>query len=182
MTRHQLITSLRYRRSRRVEQQRAGLSLLEVMIATGIVTASAVLLTSLISTGADLALRAEQRAEALMLCQNRIAEFQLADSTDRAEGEQSGVCPESEDWSYRLDVQPVELNGTAGFDAASSSDSGQRSSTQLLKVIVEVFPSQETTASGFSRASGGDSNESRATARLVKWIRVRVDATEQVSP
>ena len=57
------------------EARRAGFSLLEVMLATAILAASALVLSSLLGLGAKFGSRAEERTEALAQAQSLLDEF-----------------------------------------------------------------------------------------------------------
>ena len=54
--------------------QRGGYSLLEVILATAILAGSSLMLATLISNGANLGNRAQERAEALLIAQTLIDE------------------------------------------------------------------------------------------------------------
>lgn len=132
--------------------RRSGFSLLEVIVATGVLAASAMLLSSLISSGALYANRAEDRAEAMMLCRNRIAEVQLG-VADASGSEEVNVCPESERWSYRRVVEQLE-------------------NPRLARVTVEIFPADEAAGGQVSSTSSESDAARKPVARLVEWIRL----------
>ena len=129
-----------------------GFSLLEVIVATGVLAASAMLLSSLISSGALYANRAEEQAEAMMLCRNRLAEVRLG-LTDVSASEEVDVCPESERWSYRRVVEQLD-------------------NPRLARVTVEIFPAEESSSGQAASTPQGRDASQRPAARLVEWIRV----------
>lgn len=132
----------------RIRRRPSGLSLLEVMIATGILATSAFLLLSLIESGGTFGIKAEQHTEAMLLCQNRIAEMEwqtLEPSAGRAEVQ---PCPENEAWAFRTLVESIEEG-------------------RMLCVTVEVFPSDV-----MDEGQTAQLDSRKVAARLVRWYRV----------
>lgn len=129
--------------------RRSGFSLLEVMIATGILATSAFLLLSLISSGATFGNKAEQLTEAMILCNNRMAETEWMSIEELNRTDNLQLCPESDNWAFRRTVEPLNESG-------------------LHRVVVEVFSSEQME----ELPVGGADRNQRPAARLVQWVKV----------
>jgi type II secretion system protein I len=90
-------------------ERRGGFSLLEVIIATGILATSTVLLLSLFATGERHAKRAEERVFAQMLCQSTLDEL-LADPSQLQRVEDELLAGYG-DWTYSVDWTPTDIEG-----------------------------------------------------------------------
>ena len=99
--------------------QRGGYSLLEVILATAILAGSSLMLATLISNGANLGNRAQERAEALLIAQTLIDETLATRHGESFEEEEP--FSESSLWSYRLRAETQEDLG-------------------VIVVTAEVFP------------------------------------------
>lgn len=141
----------------RVGEFRSGFSLLEVIIATAILAASAMVLLSLLGLGTKFGNRAEERSLAASQAQSLLDEFvsmPSPGSNASAAGEQeerTGVLPGRPRHSYRLRAvryEPADsrADGPSNLspDNADNSllDSG-RSARGLTLVTVQVFGSTE---------------------------------------
>lgn len=128
----------------RGEIRRRGLSLLEVIIATAILSGAGFVLFSIIGLGAKYARRAEAITLAHHFAQSLLDEAITQPETigkDRTE-----TILEAPEWSYRISTDTLE-------DPA------------LMQITVEVFPTQEAS---IDSSSSGDSPLSY---RLTRWIR-----------
>ncbi len=121
-----------------------GFSLLEVIIATGIMATSSVLLLSLLSTGDQHAQRAETRGLALMLCQTKLDAL-LADPQHLREVKNEPLFGH-EGWQYSVNWQPLEVPG-------------------LIRIRVSV---QQTVAGQPFKTPTGASK----SFELVRWARI----------
>ncbi|MDP7376935.1 MAG: type II secretion system protein [Pirellulaceae bacterium] len=120
--------------------QRGGYSLLEVILATAILAGSSLMLATLISNGANLGNRAQERAEALLIAQTLIDETLATRHGESFEEEEP--FSESSLWSYRLRAETQEDLG-------------------VIVVTAEVFPLDD---------EGGVSSVSETpVVRLVRW-------------
>ena len=120
--------------------QRRGYSLLEVILATAILAGSSLMLATLISNGANLGNRAQERAEALLIAQTLIDETLATRHGEIFEWEEP--FSESSLWSYRLKAETQQELG-------------------VIVVTAEVFPLDE---------EGGVSSVSETpVVRLVRW-------------
>ena len=126
---------------------RSAFSLLEVIIATGILAASSVLVLSLLSTGQRLQTRGQDQIEAQIICQTLLDEL-VALPAHLEPAEQEPV-PGDPDWHYSIDWTPTRY-------------------PDLAQVRVQVFraPTEALTPS--------DELESleppRPTYELVRWL------------
>ena len=127
--------------------RRRGFSLLEVIIATGILAANTVLLLSLFSTGERHADRAETRVLAQMLCQSKLDEL-IADPSQLRTVDDELIVGYI-DWTYSVDWTPSEIDG-------------------LVRLRVSVSRVEE-----FGRLEDIAPASSRNTFELVRWTRYR---------
>ena len=129
---------------------RNAFSLLEIIIATAVLAASAMVLSSLIGLGSQYGNRAEERTLALSQAESLMDEFlaQLGSEPNQIE-ESSGELPGPPRRGFRIRAVPFELG-----NATSSLGSGVKASVRssgLLMVMVEVFETASATASGESK-------------------------------
>ena len=89
--------------SREVASQRVGLSLLEVIIATVVLSVSAAMLIRLISNAERQANRADRRVHAQMICQNKLDE--LLAELEPLESFDPRPTLYYPDWHYSVSVQ-----------------------------------------------------------------------------
>ena len=124
---------------------RRGFSLLEVIIATGILAASAVLLLSLFSTGERHAVKAESRVFAQMLCQSKLDEL-LADPSQLRSVDDEPFKGYAK-WSYSVEWTPTDIEG-------------------LVRLRVSVAEVEE-----FDQLENSNAAIDRQTFELVRWTR-----------
>ena len=122
-----------------------GFSLLEVIIATGILATSTVLLLSLFSTGERHTKRAERRVLAQMLCQSKLDEL-IVDSAQlqAVENEPLEGYP---DWSLTVEWAPLEIAGLVS-----------------VRVLIQQTPER-------NKMDAPDTTPPSATFSLVRWMR-----------
>lgn len=133
------------------EFRRRGLSLLEVIIATAILSGAGFVLFSIIGLGAKYA----RRAEAITLA-HHFAQSLLDEAIAQPETmgkDKTETILEAPEWSYRITTNSLE-------------------DPMLVQVTVEVFPTQE--ASSDSLPSG----DSPLSYRLSRWIRIPAPISE----
>lgn len=144
---------------------RRAFSLLEVIIATGILAASALMLMSLFSTGDRHTKRADERTMAQMLCQSKLDEL-LAEPA-QVMPMKANVFRQYPGWVWSLDVQP---SGVAGF--------------VRLHVSVTRIPGMETGAN-LELATNEETTDATAlptipdepTFDLVRWTKFEGDVS-----
>ena len=137
----------------RTLQRRRAFSLLEVIIATGILAASTMLLLGMFSTGQQHAQRAEQRVVAQMVCQSKLDELMADPSQLRSvEDEPVEGLPE---WLWSTDWSPTSFEG-------------------LVRVRVEV-----TKARPGDLLEKRSAEPRRADFALVRWMRYDAATLEQ---
>jgi prepilin-type N-terminal cleavage/methylation domain-containing protein len=95
-----------------------GFSLLEVMIATAILAASAMVLLSLISLGTRFGSKAEMRIGALVQAQSILDESILRMHSGESIESYTGVLPGSTPRSYRVTVEPYDISSSKTMDRA----------------------------------------------------------------
>ena len=91
--------------SQKPQISRAGLSLLEVIIATVILAVSATLLVRLIGAGDKNAKRADQRITAQMICQNKMDE--IVASIEPLESMEPTASPYYPDWYWSVSIEDL---------------------------------------------------------------------------
>ena len=130
-----------------------GFSLLEVIIATAILAASAMVLTSLLGLGSKYGNRAEERSLLVAQTQSLLDEFIVsagADSTIEARNqdqwELTGTLPGNPVHSYRLTAAPFEKDGqsTDRIPLALNEETPAGSQVFGLTLVrIEVFAGAE---------------------------------------
>lgn len=130
--------------------KRDAFSLLEVMIATAVLAASAMVLSSLIGLGSKFGNRAEERTIALAQAESLMDEFvaQLGSGGQEGSGgnrlnEITGELPGPPARAYRISASPFTIGSANGAQISSLQGQNQSGSNQrgLLRVTVEVFES-----------------------------------------
>lgn len=126
---------------------RSAFSLLEIIIATAVLAASAMVLSSLIGLGSRYGNRAEERTIALSQAESLMDEFiaQLDSETDQTE-ENTGELPGPPPRGFRINATPFELRSATS--TRGSRDSLSARNGDLLMVRVEVFETAGTNNSG----------------------------------
>jgi prepilin-type N-terminal cleavage/methylation domain-containing protein len=95
-------------------RSRRGFSLLEVMIATAILAASAMVLLSLISLGTRFGSKAETRIAGLVQAQSILDESILRMQAGETIESYTAVLPGTKPKSYRVTIEPFSLGETNG--------------------------------------------------------------------
>jgi type II secretory pathway pseudopilin PulG len=172
---------------RETNPPRGGFSLLEVILATAVLAGSGAALFALIGQASKLAVRAEQRSEALQIAESVLDEFIAMGSQQQSE--MNGVYEANPAWAYQLQVDSPLANGLGtasnissksdGGDSSGNASSGESptetsisgGTTRLVRITVSVFPA----GAGDGAASGQlsvDASEQRETVQLVGWARL----------
>lgn len=189
----------------RLARSRYAFSLLEVMIATAILAASAMVLLSLISLGTRFGSKAETRIGALIQAQSIMDESILAVQAGSDQESYSAVLPGGQPRSYRVVIEPIPLadpteispsatqslatqsspqsnpfstpfNPPSGTTAANPDNaSSPPQASELVSITVELFDSANTTVS-----SGPEAEPLVQLKRLVRRS-PRIDAAQGVS-
>jgi prepilin-type N-terminal cleavage/methylation domain-containing protein len=110
-------------------RSRRGFSLLEVMIATAILAASAMVLLSLISLGTRFGSKAETRIAGLVQAQSILDESILRMQAGETIESYTAVLPGTKPKSYRVTIEPYAIGessgtGLSGGTGTSSGGSG----------------------------------------------------------
>ena len=134
---------------------RAAFSLLEIIIATAVLAASAMVLSSLIGLGSKYGNRAEERTIATSQAESLMDEClaQLANANDPM-AERTGELPGPPRRGFRISTTPFAQGTFAQGTGASASDSpgeGKNRSSSLLRITVEVFETGGANLNGDTR-------------------------------
>ena len=129
---------------------RTAFSLLEVIIATAVLAASAMVLSSLISLGSKYGNRAEERTLAISQAESLLDEFLAKLSVGSPAEESTGDLPNSrlpgiQPKTYRITSTPYQF-GNANFNRAGVTANPLVGG--LFRVTVEVFETSGSTLSG----------------------------------
>lgn len=187
-------------------KSRYAFSLLEVMIATAILAASAMVLLSLISLGTRFGSKAESRIGALIQAQSIMDESILAVQAGSDQETYSAVLPGGQPRNYRVVIEPIPLADPTQISSSTTQSLGGQSSipttqlstpfnpslgittssqdnatnppqaSELVSITVELFDSANTTVS-----SGPEAEPLVQLKRLVRRS-PRSDTAQSVSP
>lgn len=120
---------------------RSGLSLLEVMIATGILAGSAIVLSSIIGTGARFGNRAESRITAMVQAHSVLDETLARIAAGNEPEEYSGEIPGATPRSFEVVIRELpeqELPNASGASDASSRVSNRSEATNRQYSLVQI--------------------------------------------
>lgn len=151
----------------RITPDRSGLSLLEVMIATGILAGSAIVLSSIIGTGARFGNRAESRMTAMVqahsLLDEALARIAAGNSVEDYTGEIKGTLPRTFEVVVRsLPQRESSASGSARNPNSSGvGRSGTDQEAGLVQVDVRLFDANVP----------GDRNASKPIIHLTQIVR-----------
>lgn len=127
---------------------RPGLSLLEIIIATAVLAASAMVLVSLIGLGAKYGNRAEERTVVLSQAESLLDEYLAHLGTVENQDAQTGVLMGPPPRSFRISASPFDLGNSA---TSSATGQGAENRAGLIRVTVEMLESNEQGLSGESK-------------------------------
>lgn len=153
---HRFTTPAPTRGSRR-DPAKAGLSLLEVMIATGIMAASSMALLRLGRLGNEHALRSEALSEVVMLAQNKL--HALEAGIEPLEPVEHQPFADHADWDYTLQAEPETAPG-------------------LWRVTIAVFARQSAPGASADFGNAGP-NRALAADRSTAPRRSRIAVTDE---
>jgi prepilin-type N-terminal cleavage/methylation domain-containing protein len=102
-------------------RSRRGFSLLEVMIATAILAASAMVLLSLISLGTRFGSKAETRIAGLVQAQSILDESILRMQAGETIESYTAVLPGTKPKSYRVTIEPYAIGESSGTGASGGT-------------------------------------------------------------
>ena len=132
------------RRERGKQKPREAFSLMEVIFATAILLGSTLVLVQLVGIGREHAWKADDVTRAQVLCQNKLNE--LLAGIAPLEPAEDEALEEDPDWTYTVQVEPLDLAGLVS-----------------VSVAVSEVPSDSDLA--------GRTDQSRRGFRLVRWMR-----------
>lgn len=110
---------------------RSGLSLLEVMIATGILAGSAIVLSSIIGSGARFGNRAESRVTAMVQAHSVLDETLARIAAGNAPEEFSGEIPGSTPRTFEVKIRDLPTEEL--LDLAASSNVRSEETNRFVK-------------------------------------------------
>lgn len=134
-------------------RSRYAFSLLEVMIATAILAASAMVLLSLISLGTRFGSKAETRIGALIQAQSIMDESILAVQAGSDQESYSAVLPGGQPRSYRVVIEPIPLADPTEISPSATQSLATQSSPQSNPFSTPFSPPSGTTAANPDNAS-----------------------------
>lgn len=137
----------------RLARSRYAFSLLEVMIATAILAASAMVLLSLISLGTRFGSKAETRIGALIQAQSIMDESILAVQAGSDQESYSAVLPGGQPRSYRVVIEPIPLADPTEISPSATQSLATQSSPQSNPFNTPFSPPSGTTAANPDNAS-----------------------------
>lgn len=137
----------------RLARSRYAFSLLEVMIATAILAASAMVLLSLISLGTRFGSKAETRIGALIQAQSIMDESILAVQAGSDQESYSAVLPGGQPRSYRVVIEPIPLADPTEISPSATQSLAAQSSPQSNPFSTPFSPPSGTTAANPDNAS-----------------------------
>jgi len=177
-----------------------GFSLLEVMIATAILAASAMVLLSLISLGTRFGSKAEVRIGALVQAQSILDESIVRMHSGESIDSYSGVLPGSKPRGYRVTIEPFVMGsptaiGGSSFDSSladSQADSNRLNlspavsganparplPSELVSIKVELYDSEVASA---GTSVGNNASGSKPLIELTRLVRRAPVATNQAA-
>jgi prepilin-type N-terminal cleavage/methylation domain-containing protein len=113
-------------------RSRRGFSLLEVMIATAILAASAMVLLSLISLGTRFGSKAETRIAGLVQAQSILDESILRMQAGETIESYTAVLPGTKPKSYRVTIEPYALGESSGMGLSGGTGTSSGGSGAML--------------------------------------------------
>lgn len=155
---------------------RRGISLLEIILAIGIMGASLAALSSVVMLGADAALDAKDRVMAQMLCEQQIAEVVLNNLTPVPYSNRPLVVPgSSTQFVASMQSQPGPIQGVLAVQVTVASDQsgGAQNPVQVSLVRWMVDPllgleqleaEEEAAAAAEAEAAAGAGGDAGAGA------------------
>ena len=144
-----------------------GYSLLEVIIATGVLTTSTVLLLNVFSTGDRHSVRAERRVHAQMLCQSTLDEL-LADPTQIHSVVRERIRREP-DWTISVDWTPTHIDGLMRLRVAVFHEAEHNSR--------RVGSASDTTSTSSAKIRP-DEAQAVSDFELIRWVRAETQNDE----
>jgi Tfp pilus assembly protein PilV len=154
--------------------RRAGLSLLEVVIAMAILLFSIVAITQLVSMGSQRALDVQQQAIGTMLCQRKLAEIAMGAESLNSSGYAPFPEDGMDDWQWKVDADQGAVNGlwSVQVTVKYQHEEGETVEIQLGQMILDPTlrgsnqdppPSQSTTSNSSNSAAQSSTTSSTTT-------------------
>ena len=141
---------------------RQGFSLLEIIIATAVLAASAMVLTSLIGLGTKYGNRAEERTMATIQAESLLDEFLARLGSRSSQAEMTGELPGTPPHRFSISAVPFEFGEAA---MRGGGEQFQQNKVGLLQVSVQIF---EANSSQSNIATQSDAKPLITLSRLVR--------------
>jgi type II secretory pathway pseudopilin PulG len=148
-------------------RSRYAFSLLEVMIATAILAASAMVLLSLISLGTRFGSKAETRIGALIQAQSIMDESILSIQAGSDQESYSAVLPGEQPRSYRVVIEPIPLADPTEISSSATQSLAVQSSPQSTLLKSMPLSTQFNTPSGTSNSIPDNATNPPQASELV---------------
>ncbi len=113
--------------------RRRGFSLLEVLLATGILIGSSIVLMELASIGIRHAAGARDLAQMQRICQSKLNEIVIGVAP--AETVRPMPCDEVPSWTYWVNLRPTDRPGLVMLEVGVSKDMKSRRSTSRFTLV-----------------------------------------------
>ena len=148
-------------------RSRNAFSLLEVMIATAILAASAMVLLSLISLGTRFGSKAESRIGALIQAQSIMDESILAVQAGSDQEAYSAVLPGGQPRSYRVVIESIPLADPTEISSSTTQSLAGQSSTPTTPLKSMPLNAPFTPPSGTTISSADNATNPPQASELV---------------
>ena len=148
-------------------RSRNAFSLLEVMIATAILAASAMVLLSLISLGTRFGSKAESRIGALIQAQSIMDESILAVQAGSDQEAYSAVLPGGQPRSYRVVIESIPLADPTEISSSTTQSLAGQSSTPTTPLKSMPLSTPFTPPSGTTISSADNATNPPQASELV---------------
>lgn len=148
-------------------RSRNAFSLLEVMIATAILAASAMVLLSLISLGTRFGSKAESRIGALIQAQSIMDESILAVQAGSDQEAYSAILPGGQPRSYRVVIEPIPLADPTEISSSTTQSLAGQSSTPTTPLKSMPLSTPFTPPSGITISSADNATNPPQASELV---------------
>ncbi|MBX3414097.1 MAG: hypothetical protein KF708_15525 [Pirellulales bacterium] len=103
-----------------MRRRRAAFSLLEVLLATGILLGAVAVLGELARLGRLNALAARDQTQAQLLCESKLAEILAGAASSESHGDQP--LEDAPGWLWRVDREPLEQPGLSSLRVTVAQD------------------------------------------------------------
>ncbi len=136
-----------------MRRSRHGFSLLEVLLATGILIGSAIVLMELVGIGSRHASAARDLAKSQLICQTRLNEI-LAHAA-RLEPSPPTPCEDDPQWVVWVDLRPLPQSGFAALEVSAAHEPKPQKQSAKFTLVRWVRDPQSRDANDSQNTSAG---------------------------